>query len=44
MNLIDGEEAAKYGAHTIGIRPEHISVSGSEGQWSGKVVVSEHLG
>ncbi len=44
MNFIEGEEAAKHGAHTIGIRPEHIAVSDSEGTWSGVVGVSEHLG
>ncbi|WP_299077054.1 ABC transporter ATP-binding protein [uncultured Ruegeria sp.] len=44
MNFIEGEEAAKHGAHTIGVRPEHIAVSDSEGPWSGKVSVSEHLG
>ena len=44
MNFIEGEEAAKHGAHTIGVRPEHIAVSDSEGTWSGVVGVSEHLG
>ncbi|MEN8892649.1 ABC transporter ATP-binding protein [Planktotalea arctica] len=44
MNLIDGPEAAKHDAHTIGVRPEHIAVSASEGIWSGKVGVTEHLG
>jgi multiple sugar transport system ATP-binding protein len=42
MNLIDGAEAQKHGAHTIGIRPEHITVG--PGPWSGKVALSEHLG
>ena len=44
MNFMSGEVASGLGAHTIGIRPEHISVSQSEGQWSGVVGVSEHLG
>jgi len=44
MNFIEGEEAAKHGAQTIGVRPEHIAVSDSEGTWSGVVGVSEHLG
>ncbi len=44
MNFIEGEEAGRHGGHTIGIRPEHITVSGSEGPWSGVVGVSEHLG
>ncbi|WP_282154164.1 ABC transporter ATP-binding protein [Ruegeria atlantica] len=44
MNFIEGPEAEKLGAQTIGIRPEHIAVSESEGDWSGVVSVSEHLG
>ena len=44
MNLISGAEAAKHNAQTIGIRPEHVEVSTSGGEWSGKVVVAEHLG
>jgi multiple sugar transport system ATP-binding protein len=44
MNFIEGSEAQKHGAHTIGIRPEHITVSDSGGAWSGRVGVSEHLG
>jgi multiple sugar transport system ATP-binding protein len=44
MNFIEGQAAEAQSAQTIGIRPEHISVSSSEGQWKGKVGVSEHLG
>ncbi|MBY4892738.1 ABC transporter ATP-binding protein [Rhodobacteraceae bacterium N5(2021)] len=44
MNQIDGAEAAKHNATTIGIRPEHIDVSKTEGMWKGRVGVSEHLG
>ncbi len=44
MNLIGGAEAAKHGATTIGIRPEHIAVSETGGRWTGRVTVSEHLG
>lgn len=44
MNFIDGAEAEKHGAKTIGIRPEHITVSADEGPWQGTVGVSEHLG
>tara|TARA_R110002049_G_scaffold268597_1_gene445346 strand:+ start:26767 stop:27771 length:1005 start_codon:yes stop_codon:yes gene_type:complete len=44
MNLIEGPEAAKHGAHTIGIRPEHIDVVAQEGTWQGTVGVAEHLG
>ncbi|SFR39409.1 ABC transporter ATP-binding protein [Litoreibacter janthinus] len=44
MNLITGEEAAKYNAHTIGVRPEHIDVVEGKGEWNGTVGVAEHLG
>ena len=37
-------EAAKHGAHTLGIRPEHIDVVSEGGLWQGTVGVSEHLG
>ncbi|HAY54526.1 MAG TPA: sugar ABC transporter ATP-binding protein, partial [Gammaproteobacteria bacterium] len=30
MNFIEGDEAAKQGAHAIGVRPEHIQVSATE--------------
>ncbi|MBC7739169.1 MAG: ABC transporter ATP-binding protein, partial [Candidatus Saccharibacteria bacterium] len=43
MNLTEGPEAAKLGATTIGIRPEHLDVV-SEGGWTGVVGLSEHLG
>jgi multiple sugar transport system ATP-binding protein len=42
MNFIEGAEAAKHNAHTIGVRPEHISVG--DGPWEGVVGLSEHLG
>ncbi|GAB4282177.1 MAG: ABC transporter ATP-binding protein [Roseovarius sp.] len=44
MNLIEGAEAARHGAHTIGIRPEHIDVLPEGGDWQGTVGVAEHLG
>ncbi|MAY87965.1 MAG: sugar ABC transporter ATP-binding protein [Pseudooceanicola sp.] len=44
MNLIEGAEAAHHDAHTIGIRPEHLAISTTEGAWKGVVGVSEHLG
>ncbi|MEM6422261.1 MAG: ABC transporter ATP-binding protein [Pseudomonadota bacterium] len=43
MNLIEGAEAAKHDAQTIGIRPEHIDVA-QDGPWQGTVGVAEHLG
>ena len=46
MNMVEGAEAAKHGAKTIGVRPEHFSVSTTpvEGGWNGTVGVAEHLG
>ena len=44
MNLIGGAEAAKHGAETIGIRPEHLAITPEGGDWTGTVGVSEHLG
>jgi len=44
MNLLEGAEAARHDAHTIGIRPEHIAISQTSGEWEGVVGVSEHLG
>lgn len=46
MNLIEGSQAAKHNAKTIGIRPEHIDVSTKavNGAWKGTVGVAEHLG
>ena len=44
MNFIEGSEAAKHDAHSIGIRPEHIAVSKTEGTWQGTVGIAEHLG
>jgi multiple sugar transport system ATP-binding protein len=44
MNFVGGEEAAKLGGATIGIRPEHVELSRERGTWSGTVEVAEHLG
>ena len=44
MNLLTGSAAAKYGAETIGVRPEHLLISRTEGEWKGTVGVAEHLG
>ena len=44
MNFLEGPEARKHDAQTIGIRPEHITPSSSEGTWKGRVGVAEHLG
>jgi len=48
MNLIGQRAAARYGAATVGVRPEHMRVGrdgagGAEG-WAGTVSAAEHLG
>jgi multiple sugar transport system ATP-binding protein len=44
MNLISGADAAKFNAATIGVRPEHLQISSTEGTWKASVGVTEHLG
>ncbi len=44
MNFITGEMAAKFKAHTVGIRPEHIALSPKSGGWQGTIMLAEHLG
>jgi multiple sugar transport system ATP-binding protein len=44
MNFVGGEAAKEAGAATIGIRPEHITVTRDGDGWEGTVSVAEHLG
>jgi multiple sugar transport system ATP-binding protein len=44
MNFIDAERLGESGYKTLGVRPEHLTLSRDSGQWSGKVVHVEHLG
>lgn len=44
MNFTTGKDAAEFDAHEIGFRPEHMTVSKTEGRWKGVVTVAEHLG
>ena len=44
MNLISGKPTEKYGAQTIGIRPEHLAISPTDGAWPAKIRLAEHLG
>ncbi len=44
MNLLDGAYAKSKGAHTVGIRPEHVTLSKESGLWKATVSVAEHLG
>ena len=43
MNFVDGARLGET-AKTVGVRPEHISVSDKAGDWKGTVVHAEHLG
>ena len=43
MNLLEGQMAEKYRAHTVGIRPENLRI-GADGDIEGKVLGAEHLG
>ncbi|MBT9369863.1 sn-glycerol-3-phosphate ABC transporter ATP-binding protein UgpC [Rhizobium sp. CSW-27] len=44
MNLITGEAAARYGAATIGIRPEHLIAAEAGEGWKGQILSAEYLG
>jgi multiple sugar transport system ATP-binding protein len=44
MNVVTGPSADKRGAATIGIRPEHLQLSKTAGEWSARVRIAEHLG
>lgn len=44
MNFVTGEVATAFGAVEIGIRPEHIALSGDSGAWKGVISHAEHLG
>jgi multiple sugar transport system ATP-binding protein len=44
MNFFTGPLAAAVGAHTLGVRPEHLDVDRKDGLLSGSVQFSERLG
>jgi multiple sugar transport system ATP-binding protein len=44
MNFIEAGRLNEQGAGTIGIRPEHITLSHEAGTWRGRVEHVEHLG
>ena len=44
MNFIKGDSAARRKAATIGVRPEHLEISTTGGEWRGRVRIAEHLG
>ncbi|RYE72079.1 MAG: ABC transporter ATP-binding protein [Hyphomicrobiales bacterium] len=44
MNFIEAARLGRSDAATIGIRPEHMTLSREGGEWHGKIVHVEHLG
>ena len=44
MNFIEAGRIDRTDAATIGIRPEHTTLSRESGEWQGKIVHVEHLG
>jgi multiple sugar transport system ATP-binding protein len=44
MNFLQGEHAAKFNCHTLGIRSEHLDVVESGGDFTGEVMHTEILG
>ncbi len=44
MNFITGPVATDFGGEMVGIRPEHISLSPTQGDWPATVRHAEHLG
>ena len=43
MNFVTGSLANAQGAHTVGVRPEHLAIT-PDGPWRGEVVYAENLG
>ena len=44
MNLFTGRLAEMHGCETYGIRPEHVAMSMTDGEWPGTLRHVEHLG
>ena len=44
MNFLEGAYASPYKTKTIGVRPEHIDIVSGKGDWTGHILLSEHLG
>ena len=44
MNFITGNFAQRHKAHTVGIRPEDLTITKDPSDWVGTVQVAEHLG
>jgi ABC-type sugar transport system ATPase subunit len=44
MNLFTGKVAEAVGAHTLGVRPEHLDIDEKGGEWRGEIQFVERLG
>jgi multiple sugar transport system ATP-binding protein len=44
MNFVAGVAAGRFGAHEIGVRPEHLRVVNGDAPWRGAIDHAEHLG
>ena len=44
MNFLTGQHAEPFGAHTVGLRSEHLAVVSEGGHWTGQVIHTEILG
>ncbi len=44
MNFVTGSYADGKKAATVGVRPEHIDIVASKGEWAGTILLTEHLG
>ena len=44
MNFVTGAAAEAFGADTLGIRPEHLTIAARGADWSATVSMVEHLG
>ena len=44
MNFLSGRYSEPFGAHTVGLRPEHLAVVSEGGHWTGQVIHTEILG
>lgn len=44
MNFLTGRYSEPFGAHTVGLRPEHLAIVHENGHWTGQVIHTEILG
>ena len=44
MNFLTGRYSEPFGAHTVGLRPEHLVIVSDNAHWTGQVIHTEILG